>query len=366
VAGDFERDIRRFLARVRLARWLGGLCEGLAGTALALAAVLLALRALGVVVAPAAWWALLLVPAVVWACVRVGRLGFDARAGAAHLDRRLGLDGLLLTALERDPGAHADRLREKLREADAALPHVRPRPLLLRLGLAAGVVAALVLWPAPKEVARAQTGLVTETLDTFSAKLDSLRQDGGLRESTRETLEHRLEELRRKAGGSEPLAWKDLDALGARIEQEQSLQTARLARARQDLGAFARGDDESAEAGASAAAQRLGKLLADAQHAGLLDRLPEDLRERLQGALGPDGEAGALQETFDDAGMKQLAAALSEAAADKLQGLSKSGLAEGLDDLTLSEALQGVDLEKVYGKPCRLCKGKEDNQDCPG
>ena len=362
-----EREIRRFLSRVRIARFLGALCEGLVALALGFVAVLLALRLLGVVATPAAWWALLALPAVLWAALAVGRLGFGRGAGAVHLDRRLGLDGLLLTALERDPGAHAPRLREKLDEAHAALPHVRGRPMLARLGLAAVVLGAVVLLPDPPRPARAAQALVTETLAAYAEKLAALKENEGLREETREELQRRLGDLERQLTKSGEVAWKDLDALEQSIEHERALHAARLARARQDLGAFAQGEDPSQAAGAAAAAGLLAGLLEEARSAGLLDALPEALRAKLEaGGAGQGLDGAGLQAQLGAEGMRQLAAALAASAGDKFSELAAAGLPAGLGELSLEEALVGLDLEGVFGEPCKLCAGEEGDEDCPG
>ncbi len=366
VAAPVEREIRRFLAHVRAARFLGGLCEALLVVILGLATVLWALRLFGVSPEPSPWWALLALPAVAWAALCVRRLGFGRRAGALHLDRRLGLDGLLVTALERDTTAYDGRLRAKLQQAGAAQPHLHARPVLIRLGVAALMLLVVLLLPAPTTHARADNPIVAETLAEYEEKLAALEQNEGVQEEVREELTQRLEDLKDRFQKSGEMTWKDLDALQDTLEHEQALQAARLAKSQQDLAAFARGDDEQSAAGASAAAKRMADLLKDAQAAGLLDKLPEELRKQLGQGMDGAGLEGAL----DANAMKQLAAALAQAAGDKLSALEGTGLPEGIDPASLGELLAGTDVEALFGKPCKLCAGgklgKQGDKDCPG
>ena len=359
-----EREIRRFLGRVRAARFVGGLCEALLVLVLGLAAILLVLRLFGIAVTPSPWWALLGLPAIAWAALGVRRLNFGRRAGAVHLDRRLEMDGLLVTALERNTAAYEGRLQTKLREAREALPKMRARPLFARLGIAALVLVVVLLLPAPVSDARAANPIVAEMLEEYEEKLAALEENEGLREETREELERRLDNLESRFEQTGELAWKDLDALEQATEQEQAMHAARLAKAQQDLAAFARGDDEQSAAGGAAAAQRMAELLQDAKAAGLLDKLPAELRNKL-GAGTENMDGAGLEGALDAESMKQLATALSQAAGDKLSGLEGTGLPEGLSPASLDELLAGTDVEALFGKPCKLCSGKGD-KDCPG
>ncbi len=374
MARSIDQEIRRFQRRVGWARFVGGTCEALVVVSIGLATVLLALRLFGVVPEPSAWWALLALPAVGWGVLAARRLGFSRRLGAAHLDQRLGLDGLLLTALERDTRAYDARIRARLAEAQAAQPRLRLQAPLLRVGLAAVVVLVLLVLPDPAPDAAAANPIASETLEAYEEKLAALEKQEGLQEETREELAKRLDELQQDFKKDGQVGWKDLDAFEQAMQHEQSLQGARIEHARQDLAAFARGEDESLAAGARAAAERMAALLAGAQSAGLLDRLPEGMRAQL-GTLASENDAAGLAKAFDATALRQLAAALAQCADDKLGELAEAGLAapSSIPLPSLEELMQGVDMKDVFGKPCSLCKGtgkkgtgKKGASDCPG
>lgn len=354
--GDIEREIRRFTRRVRLGRFLGGASQALAAAALVLACTLVVVRLFGIVWLPEPrWFALLLVPALVWGLYCARHTGFGRKLSAVHLDRRLGLDGLLITALERDPEGYRERLLAKLGEAGAALPHVRPRPMGLRVLVAAAVIGLLFVLPTPKPSAGAANPLTAEALEEFEAKLEALQEEAGLKEETREELAQRFEHMKDRFQEDGEVSWTDLDALDQKLEHERALQAARLAKAMQDLEAFARGEDEKAREGDAAAAVRMGELLKDAMAAGLLDKLPPDLLKRL-GEGASDGE-GLSAEGLDAEALKQLAAALSNSAGEALEGLDAGDL---LDDLELADLGEILD-----GELCKLCEG-EPKEGCPG
>ncbi len=357
-----ENEIRRFLRRVRVARFLGALCEGLVFVALALAAVLLVLRTFDVALEPSPWWGLFALPALGWAVFTVRQLPFGRTASAAHLDRRLGLDGLLLTAIERDTAGYNGTLRARLQAARDALPRVRYRVLGARLGLAAAVVLVLLFLPAPEPRGAEANPLVADTLADYQEKLDALEEEEGLREEVHEELTERLDELKKKLDENGNVEWKDLDALEDALEHQQALEASRLARSREDLAAFARGEDESIEGGLEVAASRMAELLRDAEMAGLLDKLPEGLKQKLgagaSNAAGLDGLKG-----LDEQALKQLAAALAQSADDKLAGLSAEGL-DALGELGTLDELITDEMLAQLGDPCGLCDGGEG--DCPG
>ena len=364
MARDIEREIRRFARRVRLGRFLGASAQALAALAVAAAAALVVLRLIGGAWLPEpAWFALLLVPAFLWGLRAAMHTGFGRSLSAAHLDRRLGMEGLLISALERDPEGYRGRIFERLGAAHAALPHVRPRPLLTRVLVAAAVVGLLFVLPAP-EIERARASpLAAEALEEFEARLEE-RED--LDEEVRQEISKRISEMQDRLGSEGDVSWTDLDKLERKLENERALQVARLAKAMQDLEAFARGEDPEAQGGEAAARERMQQLLEAAGQAGLLDELPASLRERL--GLGEDrqGDGGAGDGTpgseLDEEALKQLAAALADSAGEALEGLDAGELLEDfeLGDLELAELA-----ELVEGEPCKLCEGEHD-EDCPG
>lgn len=364
-----EREIRRFLARVRGARFVGALCEALLVAVLGLATVLLCLRLCGVSVSAAPWWGLLAVPVLAWAWLGVRRLDFGHKAGAAHLDRRLGLDGLLVTALECDTAAYQGRLQSKLREAKQVLPRLSLRPLFARLGVALLVLAVVLLLPAPTTSARTNS-MAADVLHEYEEKLAELAENGGVTEEVREELAQRLNALEKNFEKSGDVSWKDLDAFAQAAEHERALHAARLSKSQQDLAAFARGDDPSTSGGPDAESRRMSQLIEEAQAAGLLDQLPDALKDRLADAQGADGTDGAQSgASLDAETLKQMAAALAQAAGDRLSALQGAGLAPGTEALSLDALLEGTDVEALFGKPCTMCAathGEAGEKDCPG
>ena len=360
MATDIEREIRRFGRRVRLGRFFGGASEALAASALVLAGGLLVLRVLGVAWGTDPRWLVLLpCAALIWGLRCARHTPFGPKDSAVHLDRRLGLDGLLLTALETDAGDYRARLFGRLERARAALPRIAPRPLALRMGVATLALAVVFLLPVPTQAAQTANPLGAEALAEFQAKLEAIEEQEALREEVREGVAERLEALQQGFEKEGTLDWADLDALERHMEHERQLQVGRLAQSLQDLQAFARGEDAQSQAGAAAAAERMQALLASAQEAGLLDGLPAGLRER----LGVDSETsgGSLDLSGLDAEtLKQLAAALSATAGEALEGLDAGELAEGLELADLAELLEG--------EGCRICEGEGEPGDkaCPG
>ncbi len=371
VALSIEPEIRRFLRRVRWGRFVGASAQALVVLAVAAAALLITLRLLGHAPTPSPWWALALVIPPVFGVLAVRRLGFSHRLGAAHLDRRLGMDGLLVTALERDAAAYAPEIRERLADVRTALPRLRLGRPAARLGLTALVIFVLLLLPPLAPAPAAAPPIVAESLETYEAKLDALEERGALKAERKESFEERIESLKSKVKEGEQVAWKDLDAIQEALAHEEALEGARLEHARQDLAAFARGDDEATARGRSAAAERMAALLADAKAAGLLDKLPPDMAAKL-GQMASKNDAAGLAEAYDETALRQLAAALAQTADDKLGGLPQGALPQGGALPSLQELMQGTDMKGVFGEPCGLCKGsgKQKNgkgeEPCPG
>jgi hypothetical protein len=371
VANNIDREIRRFGHRVRVGRFVGAFTQALAALTLCTATGLLVLHLLGHPWRPSplwpqvAWLALLLVPALLWGAVAARRIGFGRKQSAVHLDRRLGMDGLLITALEMDTAEYRDRLLTQLETAEAALPRIRARPLVLRLAVASIILTSVLLLPVPRLDATTPNPLGAEALEAFEAKLEALEEEGALDAEVREEIGERFQALKSGFERDGQVEWTDLDALERQMEHERTLEVARLAKAMQDLEAFARGEDAATQAGAAAAAERMSTLLNQASDAGLLDKLPPGLLQRL-GAFEPSaGEGKGAEGTgqgIDASGLdadtlKQLAAALAESAGDELEALEAGELLDDLELADLSEFLKG--------EACRLCEGKPSD-DCPG
>ncbi len=332
--------VRRAAAATRRRLFLAGLLDGLAAVAVALGALLLGARVLlGLAPAPHPAFAAALIPAVVHALRHARRRAPTAADLALHLDRRLGLEGLLVSGLERDPGGFAPALAGRLAALPAALPRLRGRRLVLRLLAAAAFLAAVLALPVPERPAsageRAAAGAAVEGL---REELERLVREGAVSEDTEAELERRLDELERALASDRPPTWADIDGVEARLAQERGLARAANERLRAALDAAtapspanpgelqqtraveAPSTSETPEArppgavdGASTttgarvgadpgapgprpsdprAREMLARALEQAAASGLLRRLPEDLVAELAKA----GRAGATGE----------------------------------------------------------------------
>src|SRR5262245_14134920 len=151
------RRIRRSARRPR-ALLLGGFVDGLAVVAIVGVATLLVLRLFGVAPFDTAirggealspWWIALIAAPVAAALLRVRRGEPSLRDIAVHLDRRLGLDGLLLSGTEQDASAWTSRLTSGVADVGPALPQPRWRRLLARAALPLAALAAVLALPPP-------------------------------------------------------------------------------------------------------------------------------------------------------------------------------------------------------------------------
>jgi hypothetical protein len=349
--------VRRFRRRAAVGLALAGFADAFAVTALLLAGVVLALRALAPDVRPAAWWAVAIgVPVAVGIWRSRRRLPSTATC-AAHVDQRLALDGFLLATGA--PGAEAwlPALRERLGDGSDPGPRLRWSRLALRTLPAAAVLAVTLALPAPEVSAAASIDPSVEaSLRRLEERLARLDEKGVLREETKRDVEHRIERLREAGARGEPTPWSDVDVLAERLRHEAEARTAALENARGAL------EQALAAAGTPSAAETMAKALDAARDAGLLDTLPPELARRLEAAGVDLSTAGA---TLSGAGldaetMKALAEALAGQAEAGLEGLAASGAltaadAEALDRLLAS---RGV---------CPLCKGDPQKKDaCPG
>ena len=354
-----DQEIRTFERRVDAYAFLGGAAEGaLVGAATLLAGVLV-VRLLQVPFTPRPWLlGFVATAALLGGLARLRRLGFGARDSAEHLDRRLGLQGLLLTAREADASAWRHRLDAALASAKAARPHLAPRPLLARVALAGAALALVFLLPPVVAPARSLDQLAAETLADFEARLEQLEEEQGLDEEVAEELRDRLEGLQAQQERSGTMAWEDFDALAARLQHEQELEVGRLAKAAATLSALAqdggRGENQDPQ-------ESLDELRELAAEAGLLDKLPDDLADALglgEGAAGSDGMA------LDAETLAQLAAALAGLAGQELTGLADLGPLQGLSAEELQQLLEDILAAAKAGNPCSLCEGGD--KDCPG
>ncbi len=97
------RARRQFARAANRRAWLGHGLRGPAAVAALLAVVVLLVRVFGGWLPPSLTWLWAVVPAAVWASFCMRHQTMRASAAAVHLDRRLGLDGLLLAVAANPP-----------------------------------------------------------------------------------------------------------------------------------------------------------------------------------------------------------------------------------------------------------------------
>jgi hypothetical protein len=340
-----SRAVARFERRVRAGLFLSGLADGALAGAAAYAAAVLVARLLGRPFDPAAWAPLAAVPALALGVVRVVRAGRSPSGADRHLDRRLGLSGLLLAARERGAGEWDRTLEKGLASAATALPRPRWTRLLARLAPAAALVAAVIALPAPAPPAASSNPLLAEALDRFAERLELLAENRVVPPEQAADLEQRSKEVEARAARGERVEWADVDALGERLEGARATSVASLARAADAAGALA-GRGDAAPAGAKADAEALEEVraaLAKAQAAGLDGAFAKEWSERLASAGGKSGAAAASGAgSIDAADLEKLAAALGEAAGDRLDGLEAAGVLSEGEALDLRELVEAT------------------------
>ena len=324
-----------FRRRAVVGAFVGGLLQGLTAVGVVGAVTLLVVRLGGGYLAPHPSWGLAVLPALLWAVHRARVGALTLAAARAHLDERLGLHGLLLTAGEGtlDPIWNA-QLTAALQRLPVMLPRVRWRQLLPAPLLAAAFAAIVALLPPPPSVLTPQQSpALRAELETLAATVRDLFERGQLPEEVKQELQQKLAELQRKVDAGEVPEWRDLDQLDQRLEREQLLQAAREPGARP-------GDGGNAASGERSEAPTPGQLAAAAKalvDSGLLDRLPGELRSALQKAQRPDG-------SFDPEALPQDAkslAKLAEAMAGAAGKFGEAELGSGLDAGKLAD-LQAV------------------------
>jgi len=292
-------------------------------TAALAAAALLIVRAFGGYVAPSWWWLLLLAPALAGALLRARREWLPADAAAAHLDRRLGLDGLLLTAYDGKAlgAALQARLRDGLSAAGRAAPVLRWRRVLPPALGGGAVLAAVALLPAPAEPpSLAPTPAMQLAVDRLREKLQQLQRgrlpDAARDEPEQRELQQRIAELEHRVEQGQVPGWSELDRLDARLDRESLLEQLR-AEAAQRAAAAGTASQSSSQTAASQSKAQLAAAVAQAAQAlaaaGKLGALPESLRQQLEKLRAADGAFDPAQLAADAQALQQLAQALAQA-----------------------------------------------------
>lgn len=322
-------SLHAFRRRLHLGLALGGLADGLAATALTFACTIVVARIFGLVLIPRPEWAVALVVPLVWAGVRVRRGGLPPLSQAAHLDVRLGLEGLLLTAVETRAPTWQEHLRAKLKGLRRGLPRIQGRALLVRAGVPAVFLLGVCLLPPPAPPDPTRNPQVAQALADVEHLLELAAARGVIPEPKLEELSNRVTELRERMASGENVGWSDVDALRERMAQERGMREDALQKTAHALAALRAGasqsqSDSSSIGDPSDADARAQDLMRAAAAAGLLSKLP----------AGIDAQAGLAG---DPAALDALADALAKLAREDVQAM-QGMLGEG-------QTLEGADLD---------------------
>lgn len=322
-------SLSAFRRRLHLGLALGGLADGLAAMALTLAGVIVVARIFGLVLTPRPEWAAALVVPLVWAGVRVRRGGLPPLSQAAHLDVRLGLEGLLLTAVETHSPAWQEHLRTKLTGLRRGLPRIHARALLVRAAVPAAFLLGVCLLPPPAPPDPTRNPQVAQALIDVEQQLELAAERGVIPEPKLEELSNRVAELRERMAGGENVGWSDVDALRERMAQERGMREDALQKTAHALAALRAGSSQSQSDSSSIgdpgdADARAQDLMRAAAAAGLLSKLP----------AGIDAQAGLAG---DPAALDALADALAKLAREDVLAM-QGMLGEG-------QAFEGADLD---------------------
>jgi len=346
-----EPILRRLTRRVRWALFLGAFADATLVLAASLTGLLLVAQVLGIHYAPASWWWGLFAVPLVFGIARAW-LTIPSRARFTQwLDRYAGFEGLLLTSLERDATSWNHELARRVQAAGSRLPALRANGLIRRTCLPLLLLMAVLLLPppAPPPIA-AGKHLIEEALASIEDKIELSHEEGKIEDSTAAELATKLKQLRDGLEAGESITWSDVDALEARLGQEESLHAGKLAKLDSGL-ASAMNKLGNGKTGADATAE-LAELLGQAAETGLLAELPDSLlddlgltREELEKLRGlPPGsnqkagtsELPASMLALTPEQRAKLMKALAQATAAQLGQLADPGLAP-LSPATLAE-----------------------------
>ena len=364
--------LSRLAMRVRALLFVGGVFQGLAATAVAGACVLLAMRVIArLAPTPQLWWLWLLAPSVAYGFIRAWRQGPDATACAVHLDRKLGLGGLLLSGLERDLGRWHNAVADQTRNATVAYPNLALRHHMVRLLPAVTLFAVVTLLPPPAAaLVPGERQAKQAALEQVQNELDRLKLEAKLDRQSEQDLSKRLEDLQDAMSTSTPPTWRDIDELQASLANELATQNDV---AKQLAAALAAAMGEMAQQGATAgtspklgaAGDLLKQALAQAAVTGLLRDLPPELAAALAksgldaaaGNLDPKTLAGLSPDVLDKLTPEQLAK-LAQALQDQLaRGALGQDLAELLANNPMGAELAELLASMGEAQLCSECQG---------
>jgi|GEM_PF-6925740 len=371
VAPSDAHAIRRWRRRIGGALFIGGCGDAFAALAVGGAATLLGLRLFGVGVVPHPLWLAALVLPLVHGALRARR-GLPTRDEAAlQIDRRLALEGHLVTGTEVDAGAWRSRWAPRLAGVGAALPRLKGTRLLVRALPAAALLSTVLLLP-PPALARARSVVsnpaVKDALERFEEKLAKLEEEKALRPEVREELHQRLEALKERVERSDPVPWSDVDTLHEKLDREQGKTAASLEKTRAAAAALAAKDGKGEDGRPDR--EQAARLLEAAKDAGLTETLSPELSKAVEAATGEDGaiDAGLLPD--DAKTLEALAEALGATSGERLEQLAQSGVISAEELAELERLLASDPQANPFSeaeRACALCKAQPQKKDaCPG
>lgn len=306
---DAVRRFRRRLTAATTARVALSVC---AAGALLVAGSLLALRfVFEVDVSAVPWWltwALLPVVGLASGALVARRRALDRGAALAHLERRLGTDGLLLAAVDA-PGfddGWQRRLAPHLARVDAALPRVRLGALSTRPALAGLVLLVVQLLPAPDPRAAGAGAATRIAVERLADAVEQVVELPTVTGEQRAELRRELRELQRRVAQGDADLWRDIDRLREHLGRERELAAA----------AGREGGSPSAEqlAGAAELLARQRDATGDDPLARAAASLPEELAAALRAAERPDGSFDPAALPDDAEALQRIGDALAQAA----------------------------------------------------
>ncbi len=291
-----------------------------------LSAGLLIARLGGRHLSPATWWWSVLALPIAYGTVVAYRRTPGTAAVSAWLDRRGGLGGLLVTSREVDAAAWDSELSTRLAAAKIPSPTVVRRADFGRAVIGAAAMAVVLFLPAPVAAGpRSSHPAISAAVEDLRAELQELEQHKAVDAAATEEIREKLEKLQEKLTEGDPVAWSEVDAIERRMTEAKALREDSLETAQAALAAAAA---PGGETDAAARAEQLAKALEKAAAAGLLDSLPQALKDRL-GSGAPGGapfDPESLKLSAED--LAKLAADLAEVLAGDLEDLAAAGLAD--------------------------------------
>ena len=347
--------VTSFARAVNRRVWLGRVLQGLAVVLVLWAALLVVLRVMGLYLAPTWWWLLAALPASVWATWRLRGEALTPSGAAVHLDRRLQLDGLLLTVAAGGSGLGeraAKRVTAALPRRRAVVPLVRWRRVLPPPLLAGTLLLLVAMMPMPEPVVPPQSMPAVElAVDKLEEEFERLAREELLEEEAQE-LEEKFAALRQQLDQGEIPEWSELDRLDARLDRQSLLQQLRREEVARAAAAM-QAPSQSPAAQAQAIAQASQALLASGILEEVRAQLNQEQQEALDALLADQGAVDSVVAGLSDEALAQLAEAMGEALGEVGEVGEAVGRLDPAARQQLADLLAGrPEVGHVHGPEC--------------